>query len=171
MAYASNPHNSQYTDQYKPKRRVIDKLVHGKTTLSCFSWWGWYTGWIMLTAFTTMRLFEGAHIEHMTHVDIIHYHAIYCNVWEASGWVFTVGAGACLYTGCTYYLHHCYTCKNNGQASIWLDTAGHRTSTTMMCNSLCVAPLRQHVLNFQSVITVMWLGLWWLCVCKNIFFS
>lgn len=40
------------------------------------------------------------------------------------------------------------------QAS-WLETAGHGTSTTMTCNSVRVARLRQHVQSFQSVITVL----------------
>ena len=36
--------------------------------------------------------------------------------------MFTVGAVACLYIGRAYYLHHCYTCKNNAQAGIGLNT-------------------------------------------------
>lgn len=44
-----------------------------------------YSGWITFTAFTTMPLFEGSHIYHMTHVDIIHYHAIYCRSERRAG--------------------------------------------------------------------------------------
>lgn len=37
-----------------------------------------YNQWTMFTALNTMPLFVGLHIHQTTHVDIIHYHAIYC---------------------------------------------------------------------------------------------
>lgn len=87
----------------------------------------------MLTAFTTMPLFEGANLEHKTNESFTAMPST-AQSGEVSGWMFTVGAGACLYTGCTYYLHHCYTCKDNGQASILvghsrtLDIKNHNVS-------------------------------------------
>lgn len=102
------------------------------------------------SSFTTVHWMDHDHSIHCRtsaftasawlYVDTIHYHAIYCGFWVASGWVFTVGAGARLYARRTYYLHHCYTWKNNGQAGIGLNTGGHEA---VACRGVFVVTLRQ----------------------------
>lgn len=112
------------------------------------SWKGWYAGWIMLTKFTTMPLFEPIlNIWLMTH-------SLSCLLLYGLGrWAagcLPLALGPAFTQGAPTICIIATPARTTDKQASWLDTAGHWTLTTTTCHSLWVAQLKQLVQSFWS---------------------